>query len=51
MWQSYRNGFKSYLQLEKSLSVHSIEAYLHDVEKLTQFLQSKQLALSPKQII
>jgi len=50
MWQSYRNGFKSYLQLEKSLSVNSIEAYLHDVEKLTQFLQSKQLALSPKQI-
>ena len=36
-WKSYIKGFKSYLQLEKSLSAHSVEAYLHDVEKLHQF--------------
>jgi integrase/recombinase XerD len=37
-WTSYIKGFKSFLQLEKSLSQNSVEAYLHDVEKLVQFL-------------
>lgn len=36
---SYTKGFKSFLQLEKSLSNHSVQAYLHDVNKLQQFLQ------------
>jgi len=40
MWQPYKKGFKAYLQLEKSLSNNSIEAYLTDIEKLTTFLQS-----------
>lgn len=40
MWQPYKKGFKAYLQLEKSLSANSIEAYLADLEKLTTFLQS-----------
>jgi len=40
MWESYKKGFKAYLQLEKSLSDNSVEAYLHDVEKFTQYLQS-----------
>lgn len=40
MWQPYKKGFKAYLQLEKSLSGNSIEAYLADLEKLTTFLQS-----------
>lgn len=38
MWQIYKKGFKAYLQLEKSLSENSVEAYIHDVEKFTQFL-------------
>lgn len=38
MWQPYKKGFKAYLQLEKSLSNNSVEAYLSDLEKLTQFL-------------
>jgi integrase/recombinase XerD len=38
MWNAYKKGFKAYLQLEKSLSDHSVEAYLRDVEKLTEFL-------------
>jgi len=41
MWQVYIKGFKSYLQLEKSLSENSIEAYLHDVHKLTEFLSAE----------
>jgi len=36
---SYIKGFKSFLQLEKSLSRNSVDAYVHDVEKLVQFLQ------------
>jgi integrase/recombinase XerD len=40
MWEGYKKGFKAYLQLEKSLSENSVEAYLHDVELLTQYLQT-----------
>ncbi|HEY0261643.1 MAG TPA: tyrosine-type recombinase/integrase, partial [Chitinophagales bacterium] len=39
MWQAEIESFKSYLQLEKSLSQHSIDAYVHDVLKLTQYLR------------
>jgi integrase/recombinase XerD len=49
-WKIYIQGFKSFLTLEKSLSANSIEAYLHDVEKLYQFLEYKKYALSPKEI-
>lgn len=38
-WQSYLKNFKSYLTLERSLSGHSVEAYLHDVQKLVQYLE------------
>jgi integrase/recombinase XerD len=50
MWEAYKKGFKAYLQLEKSLSDNSVEAYLHDVEKLTEFLQSKNNLLTPEQV-
>jgi integrase/recombinase XerD len=40
MWEGYKKGFKAFLQLEKSLSENSVEAYLHDVELLTQYLQT-----------
>jgi integrase/recombinase XerD len=49
-WKIYIHGFKSFLALEKSLSKNSIDAYLHDVEKLIQFLESKKYTLSPKEI-
>ena len=39
MWEPYKKGFKAYLQLEKSLSDNSVEAYLRDIEKLTQYLE------------
>jgi len=38
MWEAYKKGFKAWLQLEKSLSDNSVEAYLHDIEKLTSYL-------------
>ncbi len=39
MWDAYKKGYKAWLQLEKSLADNSVEAYLHDVEKLTSYLQ------------
>jgi len=39
MWENYKKGYKAYLQLERSLSDNSVQAYLYDIEKLTEFLQ------------
>jgi integrase/recombinase XerD len=50
MWDVYLKGFRSYLQLERSLSANSIEAYLRDVEKLVQYLQSVSIQSPPDQI-
>ncbi|MFN8300824.1 MAG: site-specific tyrosine recombinase XerD [Chitinophagales bacterium] len=49
-WQGYIKGFKSYLQLEKSLSANSIEAYLHDVGKFVGYLDSENLQLSVEDV-
>jgi integrase/recombinase XerD len=37
-WKPDILGFKAYLQLERSLSLNSVEAYLHDVSLLASFL-------------
>jgi integrase/recombinase XerD len=50
MWEIHKKGFKAYLQLEKSLSENSVEAYVHDVEKLTQFLDLNAFEKNPKEI-
>ena len=47
MWEAYKKGYKAYLQLEKSLSDHSVEAYLHDVEKFTQFMEEANVMKTP----
>ena len=39
MWDIQKRGFKGFLAIEKSLSDNSIEAYLRDIEKLTQYLE------------
>jgi len=50
VWQSYKKGFKAWLQLEKSLSENSVEAYLHDVEIFTQFLLVAEMKLTPQEV-
>jgi len=50
MWEPYKKGFKAYLQLEKSLADNSVEAYLRDVDKLTEFLQSQNNLVAPEQV-
>lgn len=50
MWQSYKKSYKAYLQLEKSLSENSVEAYMRDLEKLTQYLQAENNMKPPADI-
>jgi integrase/recombinase XerD len=47
MWDAYKKGFKAYLGLERSLSDHSVQAYLSDLDKLTLFLQAAGLQKTP----
>ncbi len=50
MWDSYKKGFRSYLQLERSLSDNTVQAYLRDMELLTAYLQDKQKFKSPSDL-
>ena len=47
MWHSELIGFKTWLQLEKSLSEATVKAYEHDMTKLLQYLQLQNLQLIP----
>ncbi|MDQ3048865.1 MAG: site-specific tyrosine recombinase XerD [Bacteroidota bacterium] len=49
-WKASIQGFRSFLKLERSLSPNTIEAYLHDVGKLTEFLEVKEYRLLPQDI-
>lgn len=51
MWEIQKKGFKGFLAIEKSLSANSIEAYLRDLEKLTQYLElENKTSLTPSQL-
>ena len=50
MWHIYKKGFKAYLQLEKSLSENSVEAYIHDLDKLTQYLAFSYSDIKPGEV-
>ncbi len=50
MWEPYKKGFKDYLRLEKSLSENSVEAYLRDIEKLTQYFLQADSLKTPAQV-
>jgi len=50
MWEAYKKGYKAWLQLEKSLADNSVQAYIHDVEKLTDYLLSTNDAKAPADI-
>jgi integrase/recombinase XerD len=47
MWDSQIKQFENYLKLERSLAGNSIDAYVHDVEMLKQFLEIKKVTVSP----
>lgn len=50
MWEPYKKGFRSYLQLEKSLSDNTVQAYLRDIELLTRFLQNNHKLRPPSEL-
>ncbi|MBK7883749.1 MAG: site-specific tyrosine recombinase XerD [Chitinophagaceae bacterium] len=50
MWESYKKGFKAWLQLEKSLSDNSVLAYIRDIDKLTEYLQASRNLKAPAAI-
>jgi integrase/recombinase XerD len=50
MWEPYKKGFKAWLQLEKSLAENSVEAYLRDIDKLTDFLQATNKMITPQEL-
>lgn len=37
-WKAYSKGFKAYMRLERSMSAHSISAYMGDILKLHQWV-------------
>jgi integrase/recombinase XerD len=50
MWEPYKKGFRSWLQLEKSLADNSIDAYLRDIEKFTGWMQETKKSLTPTEV-
>ena len=50
MWDTYKTGFKAWLQLEKSLAENSVEAYLRDLDKLTGYLQAVKKMKPPQEL-
>ena len=42
MWDAYLKGFKAYLQLERGMSDNTVEAYLHDVAILANYIGTEQ---------
>jgi integrase/recombinase XerD len=50
MWDPYKKGFKSWLQLEKSLAANSVMAYIRDVDKFTDFLVLQNIKKDPSSI-
>lgn len=50
MWEPYKKGFRTYLQLEKSLADNSVQGYGRDIELLTAFLEEKRIHKKPKEI-
>ena len=49
-WEIYIQEYENYLKLERSLSENSVEAYVHDVVKLKQFLEISNRELTVKQV-
>ena len=50
MWEPYKKGFKAWLQLEKSLAENSVEAYLRDIDKLTEYLLATKKLITPQEL-
>jgi integrase/recombinase XerD len=50
MWEAYIKGFKSYLQLERSMSDNTVSAYLHDIVLLRNHVAAEFPGLAVEQV-
>lgn len=50
IWSEYLDSYKNYLQLEKSLSGNTVEAYLKDIKKFTDFLENHGFSKQPSAV-
>jgi len=50
IWETSIKEFSAFLKIEKSLSSNSLDAYIHDVMKVTQFLDYYNYKLGPEEI-
>lgn len=50
MWEAYLKGFKAYLQLERSMSDNTVEAYMHDAAMLGDFMRSSNAGTGPEDV-
>jgi len=46
-WIKYINDYKSYLKIERGLSLNSIENYCFDVQRLVEYLDTNEIEVSP----
>jgi len=50
VWEAYQKGFKAYLQLERSMSDNTVEAYMHDAAMLGDFMRSSNAGTGPEDV-
>jgi integrase/recombinase XerD len=50
MWEAHIKDFITYIRLERSLSNNTIDAYKHDIDKLTQFLTLFHKDIKPSEL-
>ncbi|WP_294596484.1 site-specific tyrosine recombinase [uncultured Rikenella sp.] len=50
-WRQSLDNYRDYLRFERNLSLHSIEAYLHDAERLSAFLLSRPQPVAPESVL
>lgn len=49
-WIKFINDYKSYLKIERGLSLNSVENYCFDVQRLVEYLDTNNIDISPLQI-
>ena len=49
-WDIWINSYQQYLRIEKSLSIHTIDAYKRDIKKLGQYFTSNENPKNPKDV-
>ncbi len=50
LWEPYLSDFTTFLRVDKSLSPHSVSAYLHDVGMLRDYLEKNHEQIKPEEV-